>query len=60
MIPMAAGIGLNSIRTKFFPMGTFSIGDGVKRFKNLEVYRTVVIMGVVISVAASVFMSIFT
>lgn len=60
MIPMAAGIALNSIRTKFFPMGTFSIGDGVKRFKNLEVYRTVVIMGVVISVAASVFMSIFT
>lgn len=60
LIPMAAGALMNAIGRKFFPMGTFAIGDGKRRHEHLEIYRTGVILAAVVSIGSSVFMLLFT
>lgn len=59
LIPWVLAIILNKIRDKFFPMGTFSIGDGTRRHNQLETIRTTVIVSFVISIAASCVMLFF-
>lgn len=51
---------LNHFKGKFFPMGVFAFGDGLKRHENAEVIRTVVIGGFMVSIAASIFYSFFS
>lgn len=53
LIPWVIAIALNKTRDKFFPMGTFSIGDGTRRHNQLETIRTTVIVSFFISIAAS-------
>ncbi|MGE0498998.1 MAG: hypothetical protein AB7O72_14325, partial [Ramlibacter sp.] len=58
--PLAAGIVLNSLRDKFFPIGTFSIGQGELRHTSAEVTRTVLIAGLAVSIVTSVALSWFS
>lgn len=59
-VPVAAGIALNSIKDKFFPIGTFSIGQGELRNTSAEVIRTVLIAGLAVSIVTSVALSWFS
>ncbi len=58
--PLAVGIFLNSVRDKFFPVGTFAIGQGELRHTSREVTRTVLIAGLAVSVVTSVALSWFS
>lgn len=58
--PLAAGIGLNFVRDKFFPMGTFAIGQGELRHNSAEVTRSVLIAGFAVSIVTSVVLSWFS
>lgn len=53
LIPICAGIALNSLRDRFFPIGSFMIGDGKARSVRLEIVRTLFIGGLIISMVAS-------
>lgn len=59
-LPVAVGIALNSVRDKFFPIGTFSIGQGENRHSSAEVIRTVLIAGLAVSIVTSVALSWFS
>lgn len=59
VIMVTAGL-LNHFKGKFFPMGSFAFGDGLKRHDNFEVLRTVVIVGFIVSIAASIFYGFFS
>jgi hypothetical protein len=54
VIPLAI---LEWLRTRFFPMGTFRLGQGQKRFEDSERLRVVVIFGFAVSVAAGIFVA---
>jgi hypothetical protein len=54
LVPFVAGAVLNILRNRYFPMGTFAIGDGKSRFGRAEIIRTVVIVAFAISIASSV------
>jgi hypothetical protein len=45
---------LNRIRHLLFPMGVFAIGQGNKRHKDREIFRTVVVIGFVVNMLAGV------
>jgi hypothetical protein len=57
LIPIGAGVVLNILRDRYFPKGSFMIGDGKARSARLEVVRTLVIVGFVISMASSLVMA---
>jgi hypothetical protein len=59
-VPVAVGIALNLVRDKFFPIGTFSIGQGENRHSSAEVIRTVLIAGLAVSIVTSVALSWFS
>lgn len=50
--PLAAGLVLNAVRDKFFPVGTFAIGQGELRHTSTEVTRTVLIAGLAVSIVS--------
>ena len=53
--PVVAGLVIIEVlRVRVFPMGTFRIGQGDKRHKDLELWRTVVVLGFVVSLAAGI------
>ena len=56
---MLATTLLNSIKSRYFPMGVFSIGDGVRRQERLEKIQSGVIVSFVVSIAASCVMLLF-
>lgn len=58
--PVMVGIGLNFVRDRFFPMGTFAIGQGTLRHSKAEVVRTVWIAGLAVSTVVSVVVSWFS
>ena len=58
--PLAAGIALNSVRDRFFPIGTFAIGQGELRHSSAEVTRTVLIAGLAVSIVTSIALSWFS
>ena len=60
LAPLAAGIALNFVRDKFFPMGTFAIGQGELRHSSTEVIRTVLIAGFAVSIVTGVVLSWFS
>jgi len=45
---------LNSLRSRFFPIGTFALGAEVEKYKTDENIRWVVIVGFFVSLAAAV------
>lgn len=47
------------IRNLYFPMGAFAIGQGMKRHKDKEVIRTVVILGSLISLITGIFILMY-
>jgi hypothetical protein len=51
--PTLAGLALNLVRNRFFPVGTFAIANGKARHVQNEVIRTVIIVGIAISVITS-------
>jgi hypothetical protein len=53
VLPAGVCIFMESIRLKFFPMGTFSFGDGLARNRRNEVIRSVLIAGLGISILSS-------
>lgn len=55
--PLAAGILLNSVRDRFFPIGTFAIDQGELRHTSAEATRTVLIAGLAVSIVTSVALS---
>jgi len=57
--PLAAGLLLNSVRDKFFPVGVFAIGQGELRHSSKEVTRTVLIAGLAVSIVTTVALSWF-
>ena len=57
---MAAATVLNHYKGRFFPMGVFAFGDGLKRHENIEVIRTVFIAGFIVSIVASIFYGFFS
>ena len=57
---MVIATSLNYYKAKFFPMGSFALGDGLKRHDSMEVVRTVVILSFIVSIAASIFYSFFS
>jgi hypothetical protein len=54
-----AFVVIEIVRERVFPMGTFRIGQGDKRHKDLELWRTVVVLGFVVSLAAGIFLAAF-
>ena len=58
--PLAAGFALNSVRDRFFPVGTFAIGQGELRHTSAEVTRTVLIAGLAVSIVTSIALSWFS
>lgn len=56
-IPILIGVGANKFKMKFFPMGVFAFGDGLNRFTRDETYRTVIILGFLISCVSTIAMS---
>ena len=60
LAPFAAGFALNSVRNKFFPVGTFAIGQGELRHTSAEVTRTVLIAGLAVSIVTSIALSWFS
>jgi len=58
-IPLAIGIALNRVRSKFYPTGTFAFGDGENRYHRSEVIRTVLIAAFFVSIASSLIASSF-
>lgn len=59
LLPMIVGVGLNSIRTRYFPMGAFAFGHGLNRHTRSEVIRTVVIAAFAVSVISSIVVAWF-
>jgi hypothetical protein len=53
LMPTLAGLALNLVRNRFFPIGTFAIANGKARHVQNEVIRTVIIVGMAISVITS-------
>ena len=60
LAPFSAGFALNSVRNKFFPVGTFAIGQGELRHTSAEVTRTVLIAGLAVSIVTSIALSWFS
>jgi len=56
--PLVFGYFLNRIRANVFPMGVFAIGQGAKRHTDKELFRTLVVVGFFVSLAASVIVSL--
>jgi uncharacterized membrane protein len=50
--------GLYWLRKRFFPVATFAIGQGLTRHQHYEQIRWVVIVGFVISVLASIVVTV--
>ena len=48
------------IYRNIFPAGEFAIGQGVKRFRNRELFRQIVVGGVLVSIASSIIYSFFS
>jgi hypothetical protein len=53
LTPTLAGFALNLVRNRFFPVGTFALANGKARHTQNEVIRTVIIVGIAISVITS-------
>ena len=49
-----ASIGLNKMRRRFFPVATFAIGQGLKRYEFDNTFRWVVIIGFAISIFSTI------
>jgi len=58
--PLAAGFVLNYVRDRYFPIGTFAIGQGELRHTSSEVTRTVLIAGFAVSIVTSLALSWFS
>lgn len=58
-IPTLLSRLLNPIKRRYFPMGSFSFGDGMRREQKNETTRTVIIGGFAISILATVVTSWF-
>ena len=58
-IALPAFIIVTLIYRNVFPAGEFAIGQGVKRFRSRELFRQIVVGGVLVSVASSVIYSLF-
>lgn len=52
-------VALTLLYKSAFPAGEFAIGQGAKRFRNRELFRQIVVGGVVVSVISSVIYSFF-
>lgn len=50
--------GLNRLRDLYFPVATFAIGQGARRHQLRETIRWVVVVGFLVSLAASVFVGL--
>jgi hypothetical protein len=59
LIPLTAAIFLKRLVRRFFPKAVFAIGDGEQRHSGRETTRTVLILGFMVSVVASVVVSWF-
>jgi hypothetical protein len=53
VLPWVVVMFVNSLKSRYFPMGVFCIGDALKRHQSLEVIRTVIIAAFVVSLTAS-------
>lgn len=58
-IPTFFGLILNKIQSKIFPMVTFAIGQGEKRYKNREIIQTVIVFGFIVSFITTIISSWF-
>jgi hypothetical protein len=52
--PPVFGYIFSWIQKTYFPMGSFAIGQGVKRNKDKEIIRTVIIIGFSLSLIAAI------
>ena len=57
--PLLLGYLLNRFCSKFFPMGAFALGQGIKRHRDKEFLRSTVIVGFAVSFVASIIAAIF-
>jgi hypothetical protein len=52
--PLALGLLLYWVRKTIFPTAVFAIGQGVKRHRDLDLVRNVIVIAFVVSIAASI------
>lgn len=58
-VVLIGAILLNRVRDRLFPLATFALGQGVERYRRAELWRWTVVIGFLVSVAASVTMKVF-
>ena len=56
-IPMVLGFLLNRLKKIIFPLSTFAINQGEKRFKNYEDFRKIFLGGLIVSILGSIILS---
>lgn len=58
LLPPFVGFLLHKIQRPIFPMGVFALGQGAKRHRDKEMMRTVVVLGFLISLLASILVTL--
>ncbi len=59
VLPLVLSFILNWFRKKIFPISFFAMGQGKKRYKNLEKFRIVVVASFLLSILSGIFLKLF-